>query len=247
MTSCEDSLPLLSFLGGSSILLVASVGTSFLTEPLLLKLFRALPEAHPSVIYPMASVNTFRLKLPSAAFYFGCLFWTPDLYIQLPMWHFHLETSQASQMQCSYRTYVYTCTCTHTHTSILSPLFPISVNGTTVYAAHQARNLGVLLDSHLPLIPTANIHHPTVLCISWFCPPLSPYTAKPPAALIWTIALISWPASNFHPSPPILSPFSSQSDLWKCNSDPVLFWFKPFSGFLLRINFQIYDKHVLFL
>lgn len=215
MTSCEDSLPFLSFLGGSSILLASSVGTSFLTEPLLLKIFRALPEAHPSVIYPMASVNTFRLKLPSASFYFRCLFehqiYTSNCLCDTSTW------KPPRHLKCSVHiglmfTHAHVHMYTHTHTSILSPLFPISVNGTTIYSAHQARNLGVLLDSHLPLIPTANIHHPTVLCISWFCPPLSPYTAKPPAALIWTIALISWPASNFHPSP--RNPFSLQQPKW---------------------------------
>lgn len=69
---------------------------------------------------------------------------------------------------------------------------------------------------------------------------------KPPGALIWTIALISWPASNFFPSQSFLP--RAARDLWKYNSDQVLFYFKPSSGFPLRRDFQIYDnRHVLFL
>ena len=97
-----------------------------------------------------------------------------------------------------------------------------------------------------PPLPHSQHHQRMALCVSWCCLPLSSYTAKPPGALIWTIALISWPASNFCPSQSFLP--RAARDLWKYNSDQVLFYFKPFSGFPLRRDFQIYDKqHVLFL
>ena len=109
VTSCEDSLPLLSFawrflhLTGlfcwcllpnwtfTSKYIQGSIWGPFLCN------------------VPVASVNTSRPKLPSASLYFRCLFWTPGLYIQLPIWCLDWETSQVSQMQCSYRTSVYTC------------------------------------------------------------------------------------------------------------------------------------------
>ena len=81
--------------------------------------------------------------------------------------------------------HMHTHTRTHTHTSILSPWFPILVNGTTVYSAHQARNLGVLLDSRLPLIPHSQHSPPysalyflilsSSLTLHCQAPPPSPY------------------------------------------------------------------------
>lgn len=56
-------------LRGSSISLVSSVGASSLTRPLLLKILRAPPKICSSVIYPMASVTTFRLRVPNASLY----------------------------------------------------------------------------------------------------------------------------------------------------------------------------------
>ena len=103
---------------------------------------------------PEASVNTSRPKLPSASLYFRCLFWTPGLYIQLPMWWLRnlpgVSDAVFIQNLCLHM-------CVNTHRAILSPLLLVSVNGTTIYSAHPARCLRVLPDSLLRLIPTANI------------------------------------------------------------------------------------------
>lgn len=171
---------------------------------------------------PAAAVNTSRPKLPSASLYFRCLLWTPSLYIPLPMWCLDWQTSQASQLQCSHRTYIYTCVRAHTQSYSFSITSCFSKWHHHLFSS--SRHLHVLLDSLLPPIRTVNIHQRMVFCVSWCCLPLSSYTAKPPGALIWTIALISWPASNFCPS---------QSFLPRAVKRPLKIQFWPSTLFLL--------------
>lgn len=114
VTSCEDSFPLLSFAWRFLHL------TGLFCWSLLPNWTFTSKNIQGSVWgpflchLPAASVNTSRPKLPSASLYFRCLLWTPGLYIPLPMWCLDWETSQASQLQCSHRTYVYTCVRAHT-------------------------------------------------------------------------------------------------------------------------------------
>lgn len=154
------------------------------------------------------------------------------------MWLPYLETSQASQTQRAHRTHV--CTHTHTHTHpTRSPLF--LVNGTSIYSAGQARNLGVILDVPHSLIPQPNIHHLMLLNISWFCLPLSILRcqARSSPALDYSTNL---PTDHHQQLPPPSNPFSRQPPKWPLK---IKFCFKPFSGFPLGSYFQIYDNKQL--
>lgn len=100
------------------------------------------------------------------------------------------------------------CLYTHTHTHpTLSPLF--LVNGTTIYSAGQARNLGVNLDVPHSLIPQPNIHHLMVLNISWFCLPLSILRgqARSSPVLNYSTNLLT---EHHQQLPPPSNPFSRQ-------------------------------------
>lgn len=95
---------------------------------------------------------------------------------------------------------------THTHPT-LSPLF--LVNGTTIYSAGQARNLGVILDVPHSLIPQPNIHHLMVLNISWFCLPLSILRGQARSSPVLDYST-SLPTEHHQQLPPPSNPFSRQ-------------------------------------
>ena len=102
VTSCEDSLPLLSFAWRFLHL------TGLFCWCLLPNWTFTSKNIQGSIWGPFlcnvpeASVNTSRPKLPSASLYFRCLFWTPGLYIQLPMnlWHFDKFMTNLWQQAC---------------------------------------------------------------------------------------------------------------------------------------------------